>query len=936
MQVNNPQFQVKGTQIYNPQGQEFIIKGSNIFTWEGISNVDNYLNTWGFNTIRVPNYLLGSYNQPHPAANNYGTNHKIVDAYTSQGAVVIFDAHDRIGGYYENNQWEILKDYWRDMAREFKDNPYVWFNLHNEPGNATPKPEKWVSYHRELIDIIRSEGANNLIVVDGEAWGQDYHTQTIANYASEIMADNENIIFSLHVYEQWNSHNLTTYFDTLHSQNIPVIVGEYGSENNGQSTLPASQQMLQAAQEREIGRIVWAAKSDDNNDLTTVSGGHAEYFNGTNNEILTQLGGLVWNDLRRTENLTQLAGYEANNSSHTYTDGVFEVNASGQIQFDFLFDGGGFQGELGLFNLAGMETYTPGSIEFIQAATARALSNSHQGYVVLRDATEAGRFSGSLPWESQLNSGEYLGQKTFAMTAGTRFGLVLIQNGTIQEIANNPSRIWQNGKLPLFSMPEANFGTAAGQIVAVDSNGTFALEDVRVDWQESDRDYNDLVFQLQGVNGLTPSMNQLVDPDRDWRTTEIGQNILEYAANTLQNDQNSGVFTVGATGQVQFDFLFDGGWFQGELAIFSLAGMEAYVPGSTSFIQAAALRALSNSRQGHILMSDRSEGARFSSVFPWEKNFNAGTYLNQKLFAMTPGDRFGVMLIQNTTVQDLAKNPNSIWQWGKLPLFSMPEANPNGTGEGQMVAVDSHGTFAFEDVRVDLGNADKDYNDVVLQFKGAVGNTSTMDELVNPNRDWRTTASGQQLLTYAANASYNPKLPSVSTSSSNQVTGKIALDSTLVSADLNDDYPTITGGNNHDLLQGSPARDVIYGGLGNDSLYGKDDDDWLFGDQGNDSLFGDRGNDVLFGGLGKDTLIGAKGNDLFVLAKDTGVDTIEDFKSGQDLIQLAGNFQFEDLIIIQGSEQARHDVTIFLAEDNQLLAIVKDFNEKNFSIADFI
>lgn len=32
----------------------------------------------------------------------------------------------------------------------------------------------------KLIDTISAEGANNMIVVDGEAWGKDYHTQTIA------------------------------------------------------------------------------------------------------------------------------------------------------------------------------------------------------------------------------------------------------------------------------------------------------------------------------------------------------------------------------------------------------------------------------------------------------------------------------------------------------------------------------------------------------------------------------------------------------------------------------------------------------------------------------------------------------------------------------------------------------------------------------------
>ncbi len=81
--VNN--FQIIGTKIYDPNGQEFIIKGANMFAWEDIRNVDSYLNDWGFNTIRVPNYLLGSYEQPHPELDNYMTNHRIVDAYTSPG-----------------------------------------------------------------------------------------------------------------------------------------------------------------------------------------------------------------------------------------------------------------------------------------------------------------------------------------------------------------------------------------------------------------------------------------------------------------------------------------------------------------------------------------------------------------------------------------------------------------------------------------------------------------------------------------------------------------------------------------------------------------------------------------------------------------------------------------------------------------------------------
>ena len=523
---NNSNFQIIGNKIYDPNGQEFIIKGANMFAWEGIENVHNYLNIWGFNTIRVPNYLLGSYEQPHPADNDYRTNHKIVDAYTSQGAVVMFNAHDLIGSYYEDENWEILRHYWRDMAQEFQDNPYVWFNLHNEPGNDVAQPEKWVNYHRELIEIIRAEGANNMIVIDGEAWGQDYHTQTIASSASEIMAGNENIVFSVHVYDQWNSNDLGAYFDLLEAQNIPFIVGEYGSETNDNSTLAATEQMFPLVREREIGRIVWNAKADDLNDLTTGEKGHAEHFDGTNTEILTELGQLVWQDLQRTEDLSQLPDYETTANDITFSEGVFEVDASGEIQFDFLFDGHWFDGELALFNLEGMENYVPGSVDFIQEAASRALSNSSQGYTLLQDSTEGARFGSSFDWEFAYNSGQYLGQKTFSLPEGTRFGLMLTQNNTLAEIATNPENIWQERKLPIFSIPEANPGTAEGQLVAVDDYDLFAFEDLRVDWERSDRDYNDIVFQLQGASGVVPDLDEWINPDRNWLETPIGAEIL--------------------------------------------------------------------------------------------------------------------------------------------------------------------------------------------------------------------------------------------------------------------------------------------------------------------------------------------------------------------------------------------------------------------------
>jgi hypothetical protein len=122
---------------------------------------------------------------------------------------------------------------------------------------------------------------------------------------------------------------------------------------------------------------------------------------------------------------------------------------------------------------------------------------------------------------------------------------------------------------------------------------------------------------------------------------------------------DTGVFTVGSSGQVGIDYLFDGGLYQGELAIFSLEGMEQYQTDLNEFIAEATRRALSDSDLGHVVISDSTEGARFHGSFPWEGDHNSGEYLGVSTFSMRPGDTFGVMLVPNGTVQGVLNNPDS-------------------------------------------------------------------------------------------------------------------------------------------------------------------------------------------------------------------------------------------------------------------------------------
>jgi glycerophosphoryl diester phosphodiesterase len=109
----------------------------------------------------------------------------------------------------------------------------------------------------------------------------------------------------------------------------------------------------------------------------------------------------------------------------------------------------------------------------------------------------------------------------------------------------------------------------------------------------------------------------------------------------------------------------------------------------------------------------------------------------------------------------------------------------------------------------------------------------------------------------------------------------------------------VFSGAGDDVVYGGSGegKDALYGGVGNDILDGQPGDDRLFGNEGDDTLYGSRGDDLLYGGKGKDLLFGGRGTDVFAIGAGDGIDTISDFKIGEDFIGLIGSTTFKDLTI---------------------------------------
>jgi phospholipase/lecithinase/hemolysin len=143
---------------------------------------------------------------------------------------------------------------------------------------------------------------------------------------------------------------------------------------------------------------------------------------------------------------------------------------------------------------------------------------------------------------------------------------------------------------------------------------------------------------------------------------------------------------------------------------------------------------------------------------------------------------------------------------------------------------------------------------------------------------------------------------------------------------------SLFGGQGADTLTGGKGDDLLLGGVGNDVLQGGAGSDRLFGGAGNDSLSGGSGIDFLSGGRGDDLLNGGGGCDIFALRPRGGIDTIQDFEPGQDLLLLPGRLNFNQLAI----QQQGQNTLISIANRNRTIAILENVQVSSIGSRNFL
>ena len=339
-------FYVNSTIICHPDGYEFVPMGGNFALYrhkELLNHLDSFINDWKLNSVRIYAVVRGFRPDVHNwsgyipgkskrnmmiTTNRFHEAMKTIDEITKRKVVVMIDAHSwtctgvnntdnpiytkdgkLVGqnrGYklpwslaYTNkskfsSQQEVLEEYWKFMARRFKDNPYVWFNLNNEPGHPfgflrdkdgkhlKKLPDYWLHSHKKLIEVVREQGAKNIIVIDeGNAcangpaydWNppKKLHPKlsTILTYGPQLLENGQSqwkdIVFSVHTYGVWGGEHsekvLSDFVDAIHQKGYPLVFGESGVPISGDKSTSKRKRALTTslavALDKKVGFFIW-------------------------------------------------------------------------------------------------------------------------------------------------------------------------------------------------------------------------------------------------------------------------------------------------------------------------------------------------------------------------------------------------------------------------------------------------------------------------------------------------------------------------------------------------------------------------------------------------------------------------------------------------------------------------------------------------------
>ena len=179
--------------------------------------------------------------------------HKGVQAAIDEDMYVIIDWHilqDQDPNKYKDE----AKKFFEEMAKTYKDDPHVIYEICNEPNGGTT----WSmikKYALEVIPVIRKYAPNAIIIVGTPTWSQDVDIA-----AKDPFTEYDNIMYALHFYAATHTDSLRNKCKTAVKMGLPIFVTEYGiceASGNGAINEKQANLWMEMLDGYGISHVMW-------------------------------------------------------------------------------------------------------------------------------------------------------------------------------------------------------------------------------------------------------------------------------------------------------------------------------------------------------------------------------------------------------------------------------------------------------------------------------------------------------------------------------------------------------------------------------------------------------------------------------------------------------------------------------------------------------
>jgi endoglucanase len=231
------------------------------------------MTAWRINAVRVPlneHCWLGI--NGAPAGYSRARYRKAIRAYVARlhraGLYVVLDLHWSAPGDARAGRQQPMADldhapaFWSSVARAFKHDPAVVFDVYNEPHEITWEcwrdgcvmPTGWrTAGMQTLVDAVRSSDARQPIIATGLHWGTDLSSWL--DYRPDDPADQ--LAAGLHVYDFGSCASVRCWRRTVDpvASEVPVVVTEIGERECSGTFLD---RFMSWADSADVSYLAWS------------------------------------------------------------------------------------------------------------------------------------------------------------------------------------------------------------------------------------------------------------------------------------------------------------------------------------------------------------------------------------------------------------------------------------------------------------------------------------------------------------------------------------------------------------------------------------------------------------------------------------------------------------------------------------------------------